>query len=92
VPFSCRGFHELLLAVRQATREKAFEVKYVSIVARFFNDFAEITSRDGYDTEVMVSSLLTPVPPPNGLVLLLIFRKLRRLIVYVVRQVIHACT
>jgi hypothetical protein len=53
VPFSCRSFHELLLAVRQATREKAFEVKYVSIVARFFNDFAEITSRDGYDTEVM---------------------------------------
>jgi hypothetical protein len=39
--------------VRQATREKAFEVKYVSIVARFFNDFAEITSRDGYNTEVM---------------------------------------
>jgi hypothetical protein len=53
VPFSCLSFHELLLAVRQATREKAFEVKYVSIVARFFNDFAEITSRDGYNTEVM---------------------------------------
>ena len=58
--------------MRQATREKAFEVKYVSIVARFFNDFAEITSRDGYNTEVMVSLLLTPVPHPNSSVLLLI--------------------
>ena len=54
-PFTCHNFYELLLAVRQATKEKAFEIKYVSIVARFFSDFADITSRDGYNTEFMVS-------------------------------------
>ena len=56
LPFNCLNFNELLLAVRQATKEKAFEVEYVSIVARFFADFADITARDGY--KVMVSSLL----------------------------------
>ena len=61
LPFSCLNFHELLLAVTQATREKAFEVKYISIVARYFKDFAEITDMHGYHAENMVSSTNTHI-------------------------------
>jgi hypothetical protein len=48
LPFTCHNFYDLLLAVTQATEEKSFEPEYISIVARYFVDFAEITSRDGY--------------------------------------------
>ena len=62
MPFDCESFHELLEAVIQATEEKDFDPDYVAIVARFFRDFAVITTRDGYIVEDHVSLTISLLP------------------------------